>query len=204
MPFRFFGDLEAISQRDLEDHQMPVHLFGSRSSPSCSNFSLKKTAEDNRKYFNAETIDTINRNFNVDDCLKSVTSTDEAMQLVDQLPALLRRGGFRLTKWLSNRREVLASVPKSPSVKSLNLDLEKIPIDRALGMQWDTEQNTFSFRTTQDVTANTRRSILSVVSSLYDPFGLATPMILPTKRRLEKLRREDLGWDDVICSDHLE
>ena len=82
---------------------MLVHLFGARSSPSCSSFSLKKTAEDNRKYFNAETIDTVNRNFYVDDCLKSVASTDEAVQLVDQLPALLKRGGFWLTKWLSNR-----------------------------------------------------------------------------------------------------
>ena len=109
--------------KKLEDHQMLVNLFGTRSSPSCSRFSLKKTAEDNRKYFNAETIDTVNRNFYVDDCLKSVASTDEAVQLVDQLPALLIRGGFRLTKWLSNRREVLASVSKSHrahSVKSIN------------------------------------------------------------------------------------
>ena len=49
--------------RKPEDHQMLFHLFGARSSPSCSVFSLKKTAEDNRKYFNAETIDTVNRNF---------------------------------------------------------------------------------------------------------------------------------------------
>ena len=180
-----------------EDHQMLLNLFGARSSPSCSSFSLKKTAEVNRKYFNAETIDTVNRNFYVDDCLKSVASTDEAVQLVDQLPALLRRGGLRLTKWLSNRREVSKS-DRASSVKSLNLDLEKLPIDRALGMQWDTKQDTFSFRTIRDVTANTRRSILSVMSSLYDPLGLAAPIDLPAKRLLQKLSREDLGWDDVI------
>ena len=78
-------------------------------------------------------------------------------------------------------------------MKSLNLDLETLPTERALGMQWDTEQDTFSFRTIRDVTVNTRRrtfrdvtvnttrSILSVVSSLYDPLGLAGPMILPAK-----------------------
>ena len=162
---------------------MLVHLFGARLSPSCSSFSLKKTAEDNRKYFNTETIDTVNRNFYVDDCLKSVASTDEAVQSVDQLPALLRRGGFRLMKWLSNHREVLASVPKSdqaPSVKSLNLDLEKLLIDR-----------TFSFRTIRDVTANTRRSILSVMSSLYDPLGLAAPMnCRMLKRKLSNMYRD--------------
>ena len=71
-------------------------------------------------------------------------------------------------------------------------------------MQWDTEQDTFSFRTIRDVTANTRRSILSVMSSLYDPLGLAAPMILTAKRLLQKLCRKDLGCDDVIRSDHLE
>jgi len=129
------------------------------------------------------------------------------VQLVDQLPALLRREGFRLMKWLSNRREVLASVQKSdraPSVKSLNLDLEKLPIDRVLGMQWDTEQDTFSFTTNRDVIANIRRGILSVRVFTVDPLGLAAPMILPAKRLLQKLCREDLGWDDVIRSDHLE
>ena len=192
--------------KEPEDHQMLVHLFGARSSPSCSSFALKKTAEDNRKYFDAEIIDTVNRNFYVDDCLTSVASTHEAVHLVHQLLALLRRGGFRLTKWLSNHREVLASVPESdraPSVKSLNLDLEKLPIERALGMQWDTEKDTFSFRTIRDVTVNTRRGILSVVSSLYDPLGLAAPTILPAKRLLQKMCKENLGWDDVICSDGL-
>ena len=84
---------------------MLVHLFGARSSPSCSSFSLKKTAEDNRKYFNAETIDTVNRNFYVDDCLKSVASTDEAVQLVDQLPALETLSNSRRQR-LSGRPEV--------------------------------------------------------------------------------------------------
>ena len=88
-------------------------------------------------------------------------------------------------------------------MKSLNLDLEKLPIERPLGMQWDKEQDTFSFTTIRDVTVNTRRSILSVVSSLYDPLGLAAPMILPAERLLQKMCKENLGWDDVICSDDL-
>jgi hypothetical protein len=50
---------------------MQVHLFGATSSPSCANFSLRKTAEDNRKDFDLEVIETVNRNFYVDDCLKS-------------------------------------------------------------------------------------------------------------------------------------
>lgn len=196
------GDLS----KEAEDHEMLVHLFGAKSSPSCASFALKKTAEDNKTDFDVETIDTVNRNFYVDDCVKSVATTEEAVRLVEQLPELLSRGGFRLTKWISNRREILSSVAKedlAPSVKNLNLDLEDLPLDRALGMQWDTEEDTFGFRTIPNITANTRREILSVTSSLYDPLGLAAPVILPAKRLLQKLCKDELGWDDIVQEDDL-
>ena len=60
-------------------------------------------------------------------------------------------------------------------------------------MQWDTEQDTFSFRTIRDVTVNTRRGILSVVSSLYDPLGLAAPMILPANDCCKRCVRKTLA-----------
>ena len=62
-----------------EEYQMNVHLFGAVSSPSCANFGLRKTAEDHTKEFDPETIDTIRRNFYMDDCLKSVPGDDEAV-----------------------------------------------------------------------------------------------------------------------------
>ncbi len=93
------------------NYQMLVHLFGATSSPSCASFSLKKTASDNQVEFDAEIFDTVNRNFYVDDCLKSVPSTDKAVRLSGQLRELLSRGGLRLTKWIRNGRNVIATVP---------------------------------------------------------------------------------------------
>ena len=88
---------------------MQVHLFGVTSSPSCANFAVRKTAEDHKADFDEEIINnTVNKNFYVDDCLKSVPTISKA---VNQLTALLAKGGFYLTKWLSNRCEVLASTP---------------------------------------------------------------------------------------------
>lgn len=52
-------------------------------------------------------------NFYMDDLLKSVPTTDEAIRLAHQLIDLLKKGGFRLTKWLSNSREVIQALPKS-------------------------------------------------------------------------------------------
>lgn len=47
---RFLWWLNGNLEGDLEDYQMVVH-FGAASSPSCSNFALRKTAEDKSQYF---------------------------------------------------------------------------------------------------------------------------------------------------------
>ena len=49
----------------------------------------------------------------------------------------------------------------------------------------------------------TRRGMLSVVSSIYDPLGMAAPFILPAKLLLQDLCRKGLGWDDEIPSSYL-
>ena len=68
------GDLS----KNPVDHQMLVHLFGASSSPCCVSLALKKTAKDFGSNFDAQTVDTVNRNFYVDDCLKSVATVPEA------------------------------------------------------------------------------------------------------------------------------
>ena len=74
---------------------MVVHLFGAVSSPACANFALCKTAKDNQHSFPRSVINSVKRNFFVDDCLKSLPSEADAIQHFDSLRALLSRGGLR-------------------------------------------------------------------------------------------------------------
>lgn len=48
---------------------MTRHLFGSTSSPSMAGYALKRAAKDNEVNVDEETLNTVNRNFFVDDCL---------------------------------------------------------------------------------------------------------------------------------------
>ena len=75
---------------------MLVHLFGATSSPCCAS-----KQEDSKRFweFAAQTVDTVNRNFYVNDCLKSVATVPEASRLASQLVQLLARGGFHLNKF---------------------------------------------------------------------------------------------------------
>ena len=205
--FRFLwwptGDLN----QEAVDHRMEVHLFGATSSPSCSSFALRKTAEDNKEDFEEEVVKTVKRNFYVDDCLKSVKSVDCAIQIVMQLRDLLSKGGFRLTKWLSNNSKVLNFIPheeRAPSLLDLDLDKDKPPIQRALGLHWNMETDMFTFKVNLKEKPNTRRGILSLTSSLYDPLGLVAPIILPAKKLLQDLSKQKLGWDDPINDDDKE
>lgn len=92
---------------------MVVHLLGAASSPACSSFALRKTAEDNSDHFSREIVSLVNKNFFVDDCLQSLQSTEEALQRARDLQCLLSRGGFRLSNCVSNSRRVCDAIPLS-------------------------------------------------------------------------------------------
>jgi len=195
------GELDA----DVEEFQMNVHLFGGASSPSCANFALHKTAKDNSGEFSQEAVETVMKNFYVDDCLKSVATERAAIQLAQELRDLLAKGGFRLTKWMSNSPAVLSSIPeqeRAPSIK--NLDFDTNYIERALGIQWNVSSDNFGFAIAIKERPPTRRGILSIVSSIYDPLGFVAPFTLPAKLLLQDLCRQRLGWDDPMTDTHIQ
>ncbi|XP_038075995.1 uncharacterized protein LOC119743942 [Patiria miniata] len=173
--------------KDPTDFQMLVHLFGATSSPSCAGFALRKTADDYGAEF-GEAASAVRDNFYVDDLLVSVSCAEAGINLARQLIDLLSKGGFRLRKWISNNREVLSAIPASERAPSvLDLDLGDLPIERTLGIHWNEQSDTFAFKTVLKERPTTRRGILSIVSSLYDPLGFLAPFILPAKILLQDI-----------------
>ncbi|XP_034057992.1 uncharacterized protein LOC117536983 [Gymnodraco acuticeps] len=175
------GDLSS----ELEEYQMVVHIFGATSSPSCANFALQQCARDNVDDFSPEAVSSMLRNFYVDDCLKSMEDERKAVIIAHELKTLCNKGGFKLNKWVSNSRALLQTIPeesRSKEIKDLDLDKSTLPVERALGVQWCTETDSFHFKFTPQDKPLTRRGILSVVSSIFDPLGMLSPVILPAKQ----------------------
>ena len=145
---------------------MDKHLFGATSSPIYSNFFLKKAAE----MYQAEFDQWQSRKLKETCMLK-----DEAIKLSPHLRELLAKGDFRLTKWLSNDRKVLAEIPEAERASSvINLNIDDLPTECALGLKWNVEAEKFVLELTAKVKClvqaklSTRRGILSVVSSLFE------------------------------------
>ena len=78
---RFLWWLDDDLSKPPVEYRMRVHLFGSTSSPNCASLGLRRTAKDNAGDFSHEVIATVLRNFYVNDCLKSVKSTEVAVEL---------------------------------------------------------------------------------------------------------------------------
>ncbi|XP_038073422.1 uncharacterized protein LOC119741653 [Patiria miniata] len=191
------GDL----QREPEVYRMLVHLFGAVSSPSCANYALKKKATDNEHKYRREVIEAIHNDFYVDDFVKSVATEDEGISLAQDMKRAVAEGGFKLTKWTSNSRKLLATIPKedlAKEVRNLDLQTDELPVERALGVQWCIEDDRLQFSQEKVNPKPTRRNILSVMSSIFDPFGATSPFVLRAKMILQSLCRNKIGWDDPI------
>ena len=187
-----------LTQQPIE-FRMTAHLFGGVWSPSCANFALRMCASDNSQDFDDGTITTVRRNFYVDDCLKSIPTVQAACLLVQQLTELLRRGGFRLTKWISNNREVLETIPEKEHAKELafiDLDNNALPAERALGVLWRVEDDSFGFQIGLQNQPMTKRGMLSISSAVFDPLGFVSPFIVKAKLLFQQLCKLGCGWDE--------
>ena len=111
---------------------------------------------------------------------------------------------LRLHKFASNSKEVLRALPPEDRTKTLkNLDLRHdiLPVQRSLGTFWCMETDTFEFKTELKDKPCTRRGILSTISSVYDPLGTASPVILVGKQILQDMCRDNIGWDDPVSDE---
>ncbi|KAI2666545.1 Defensin-like protein 68 [Labeo rohita] len=80
-----------------------------------------------------------------------------------------------------------------------NLDFaSELPLERALGIQWQRDLDCFKFNVKLQQQPATCRGILSTVASVYDPLGFIAPVLLNGKRILQEICKRGTGWDDSL------
>ena len=192
----------------IVEYRMTVHLFGNSPSPAVATCGLRKTAEEGEEKYGSEARKFVERNFYVDDGLKSVPTADEAINLLRGTQNMLSTANLRLHKIASNSPEVMKAFPKNDhagSFKNLDLSHDALPMQQSLGVCWDIEMDTFTFRVSHVEKPYTKRGLLSVINSLYDPLGFAAPVTIEGKFILRKMlalkSQSAVEWDDPLPVD---
>lgn len=202
---RFLWYPEGDTSANVQTFRMSSHLFGGTWSPSICTYALQQTARDNSQDFKAEIVEAVLHDFYVDDLLKSVETECEAIQMITEIPKLLMKGGFRLCKWLSNKRRVIETVPDSERAKGLqDLGLQALPTERTLGVLWEVDRDVFTYAAKETHRPMTRRGMLGSVSSVYDPMGLVCPFTVRGRLMVQALTREGASWDEPLSEEHMK
>ncbi|XP_078495525.1 uncharacterized protein LOC144750934 [Ciona intestinalis] len=186
-------------------HRMKVHLFGATSSPSCASFCLRQAAVDFGGEYDPSVATAVERNFYVDDCLVSVPNAEAGIRMAKDMRSILAKAGFRLTKWLSNSKEVIDSIPEEERSKSLQVrTLDDQLHERVLGINWSVNTDEFMFTVALPMKPRTRRGMLSTMNSLFDPLGFVAPIVLEARLIYRNLCQQELEWDEPVPEPELK
>ncbi|KAK7901877.1 hypothetical protein WMY93_018646 [Mugilogobius chulae] len=197
--FLWFKDNDL--NKEITEYRMKVPVFGNSPSPAIAIYGLRKAAELGQEEHGSSAKEFVFRNFYVDDGLTSVSSESEAIELLTSARNMLAESNIRLHKIASNASQVMNAFPqeeRATDLKDLDLDVDPLPLQRSLGVSWNLENDSFTFRVGKDIKPFTRRGILSVVNSLYDPLGFAAPVTIQGKALYRELTLEQQDWDEPL------
>ena len=207
---RFFWWSGNDPSKKLAVFRAKVHIFGNKSSPAIATFGLRYITSLSEEEESAKAVDFINDGFYIDDGLASEDNASQAIETLKSTRNLLKKFNIRFHKLISNNKEVLEAFPTTELSTNLeSLELNHSPTQHALGTIWNIATDELQLRVNVPNRNYTKRGVLSVNGSLFDPLGIASPVSLTGRLLQRKLfpRKGDgdsapmLDWDDPLPSD---
>ena len=135
--------------------------------------------------------------FYMDDFVHATETEDEAVEMQTEVTELLRRGGFRLTKWTSNSKRVVEHIEAKERAQAGITQ-------SVLGCTWNTVEDTLGVRSIDPHVPETKRGVVQGVARLYGPLGLLSPFSLQAKILIQRLWAGDYSWDDQLGPEELQ
>jgi len=182
--------------------RMTSHLFGGVWCACSATYALRRLLQDFPEVDDVIR-DVVLNAFYVDDCLFCAPTRSEVIQKIQGTMSLLSRGGFHLTKFVANDVEVLSHIPaedRATETKDLSAGISS----KVLGVKWDITSDEFYFDVClESENKITKRRILSIVSSIFDPLGFVNPIVISGRMLFQDVVRLKLDWDEEIPPDLL-
>ncbi|XP_065356376.1 uncharacterized protein LOC135950776 [Calliphora vicina] len=180
-------------------YKLSTVTYGTKPAPFLSIRVLQQLSSDeNDKYPLACKV--LNTDTYVDDVISGADNLVDALELHTQLCQLLYKGKFNLRKWTTNSEELLSHIPLEFRENSNVYRLNAVNTVKALGLEWNTVDDCFSFKINFDNSGTnvTKRSLLSDAAKLYDPLGWLSPTTILAKIEFQNLWLLGLDWNDCL------
>ena len=208
--FRFFWFKNNCPTSPIVEYRSNVMIFGSKSSPACANFGLRFAALSQAgDKFPASRHFLLN-NMYIDDALGSADTPEEAIQILSGSVSILNQYKIRLHKFNSSSTAVLKALPSSELSESV-ATLPTLADSRTLGLVWRPQEDTLGIASNLLQRPFTKRGVLGIVHSTFDPLGLASPSLLQGKLIMREIMPQkgkidpegpQYDWDDPLPDHH--
>ena len=177
------------------------HIFGGKGSSIVSSLVLRIHAAKIRNEYPENVSDAIRDDVFVDDMNIGDEGVPEARQAAENLDEAMNKGGFPLSKWKSNEKEVF-----NGRINAGEQTYGKPEDDdsKILGVSWKPSKDIFTFEYSKEkmkMEVKTSRHLVSVQSSIYDPLGFISPFILLGRQLLQKATVANKTWDAPLPED---
>ena len=156
----------------------------------------------------------------MDDLVISCKNTQEAYCIYVKALERMKEGGFSLRKWKTNDKMLESRIQQKESesgeIKTDEQSYAKETLGnqdsvrgrtKVLGLMWDNDSDEIEFdlaktgRQIESKSRPTKRTILSVLASIFDPLGLVSPIAVAIKILFQDMCIEKLGWDEPLPED---
>ena len=108
--------------------------------------------------------------------------------------------GFNVRKWRTNDKKLLEIINANENKQQ---DNSAKSCEKVLGIKWDETKDTLIIGISDilDKAINiepTKRNILCIIASIYDPVGYLQPLVIKLKLLFQEICVLNVGWDDSI------
>lgn len=180
----------------VQEYKLNTVTYGVSSAPFLAIRALHQAAH-NACTSHPEASKMIIRDFYVDDLLTGNDDLNQLRVLKNEITTVLKSSGFELSKWKSNDPTLFER--DTEEFVRITAGEEEI---KTLGLLWTPNRDTFQYQVnTRQANINvliTKRTVLSIVSQIFDPLGLVGPATIKAKIILQKLWQLNLGWDESL------
>ena len=163
-------------------------IFGFVSSPFILNYILQHHLSCHE---NKDVASLIRDKFYVDNLVLSSNQEMTLPFVINSIKEIMNSGGLPLREWGSNCPAVLSLLEESEKVNSSETKI--------LGYVYNSSSDILQLKVNHlNREASSKRQILSALSSVFDPVGIFSPILLQGKLIIRKLCQLVVDWDQPV------